>query len=307
MSLSGYFGRFGQIVNVQVLPDEDKAYVQFSTHESAAAAVSSPKAVFGNRFIKLVWAKFNPINKLALIDESKSEIATQELKAKFTPSIPDAEIEKKINELKEKTKAKQDIVNKLKDMKGVNPDRQKMIANLESEIATFGSQIAALESGDLPEELFNQESNADGRGRGGFRGRGRGAPAVRGRRPSATMKWDSRTKTVLVHGIPEHLAKEPILRSHFQTYGQILKVAMDIQGTGTALVEFDNRSNAQFAIKRGSKLLGADLNLVFYEQPEDSSQSDLNTSIQTEDFTAAQYPSEDEEDDDDRGDRSWKR
>jgi len=54
--LSQHFRRFGVIVRVSVVEEHKVAYVQFATPAQAAAAVASPEAVFGSRFITVDWA-----------------------------------------------------------------------------------------------------------------------------------------------------------------------------------------------------------------------------------------------------------
>lgn len=55
--LMAHFQRFGDIVDMRVPASGDRAFVQFLRHEDAEAALNSPDAVMGNRFIRLSWAK----------------------------------------------------------------------------------------------------------------------------------------------------------------------------------------------------------------------------------------------------------
>eukprot|EP00250_Pteridium_aquilinum_P006275 c16226_g1_i2 orf=753-4109(-) len=55
--LMAHFQKFGDIVDIRVPPHGDRAFVQFLRHEDAEAALISPEAVMGNRFIRLSWAK----------------------------------------------------------------------------------------------------------------------------------------------------------------------------------------------------------------------------------------------------------
>lgn len=52
-----HFQKFGNIVDIRVPAHGDRAFVQFLRHEDAEAALTSPEAVMGNRFIRLSWAK----------------------------------------------------------------------------------------------------------------------------------------------------------------------------------------------------------------------------------------------------------
>jgi len=53
--LDEHFNKFGPIVNIEVLQNEKKAKIKFSSHRDAHSALKSPEAVFGNRFIKVLW------------------------------------------------------------------------------------------------------------------------------------------------------------------------------------------------------------------------------------------------------------
>ncbi|KAH7294351.1 hypothetical protein KP509_28G067800 [Ceratopteris richardii] len=52
-----HFQKFGEIVDIRVPSQGDTAFVQFSRQEEAEAALQSPEAVMGNRFIRVSWAK----------------------------------------------------------------------------------------------------------------------------------------------------------------------------------------------------------------------------------------------------------
>ncbi|KAI8071742.1 hypothetical protein BC940DRAFT_316950 [Gongronella butleri] len=58
-SVNDYFKRFGTLVNVNL--HGNRATVQFSTHDEAAAAKDSPEAIFDNRFVKVYW--HNPMRQ----------------------------------------------------------------------------------------------------------------------------------------------------------------------------------------------------------------------------------------------------
>jgi len=47
--LNEHFKKFGLIVNIQLVPQEKRALVEFSTVQEAFQAVKSPEAIFGNR------------------------------------------------------------------------------------------------------------------------------------------------------------------------------------------------------------------------------------------------------------------
>ncbi|XP_057828055.2 zinc finger CCCH domain-containing protein 27 isoform X2 [Cryptomeria japonica] len=62
-SLLLHFRKFGEVLGVRVPPNSDKAFVQYSCREEAEAALASPDAVMGNRFIRLAWAHWDSSTK----------------------------------------------------------------------------------------------------------------------------------------------------------------------------------------------------------------------------------------------------
>jgi hypothetical protein len=56
-SLNAHFGKFGPIVNINIIPAASRAIIEYTTHDSAQKAYSSPEAVFGNRFVKVFFAR----------------------------------------------------------------------------------------------------------------------------------------------------------------------------------------------------------------------------------------------------------
>ncbi|KAJ6799989.1 zinc finger CCCH domain-containing protein 27 [Iris pallida] len=60
-ALLSHFKKFGKVVHIYVPPNSEKAFVQFTKREEAEAALKSPDAVMGNRFIKLSWANHDRV------------------------------------------------------------------------------------------------------------------------------------------------------------------------------------------------------------------------------------------------------
>ncbi|MQL72606.1 hypothetical protein Taro_004924, partial [Colocasia esculenta] len=55
-ALLSHFQKFGEVIDIYIPLNSEKAFVQFSKREEAEAALKAPDAVMGNRFIKLWWA-----------------------------------------------------------------------------------------------------------------------------------------------------------------------------------------------------------------------------------------------------------
>ncbi|MBA0726253.1 hypothetical protein Golax_002095 [Gossypium laxum] len=55
-ALLSHFRKFGEVIDIYIPKNSERAFVQFSRREEAEAALKAPDAVMGNRFIKLWWA-----------------------------------------------------------------------------------------------------------------------------------------------------------------------------------------------------------------------------------------------------------
>jgi RNA-binding protein 26 len=71
-ALLSHFQKFGQVIDIYVPANSEKAFVQFSKREEAEAALKAPDAVMGNRFIKLWWA-----NRDRITEEGEGRISTK--------------------------------------------------------------------------------------------------------------------------------------------------------------------------------------------------------------------------------------
>ncbi|XP_044502345.1 zinc finger CCCH domain-containing protein 41 isoform X2 [Mangifera indica] len=60
-ALFSHFRKFGEVVDIYIPLNSERAFVQFSKREEAEAALKAPDAVMGNRFIKLWWANRDSI------------------------------------------------------------------------------------------------------------------------------------------------------------------------------------------------------------------------------------------------------
>lgn len=60
-ALLSHFQKFGEVIDIHIPLNSERAFVQFSKREEAEAALKAPDAVMGNRFIKLWWANRDSI------------------------------------------------------------------------------------------------------------------------------------------------------------------------------------------------------------------------------------------------------
>ncbi|KAF8088402.1 hypothetical protein N665_0543s0012 [Sinapis alba] len=56
-----HFQKFGEVIDIHIPVNSNRAFVQFSKREEAESALRAPDAVMGNRFIKLWWANRDSI------------------------------------------------------------------------------------------------------------------------------------------------------------------------------------------------------------------------------------------------------
>ncbi|CAM0954159.1 unnamed protein product [Alopecurus aequalis] len=71
-ALLSHFQKFGEVIDIYVPANSEKAFVQFSKREEAEAALKAPDAVMGNRFIKLWWA-----NRDRITEEGEGRISAK--------------------------------------------------------------------------------------------------------------------------------------------------------------------------------------------------------------------------------------
>lgn len=55
-NLLSHFRKFGEVIDIYIPANSERAFVQFSKREEAEKALKAPDAVMGSRFIKLWWA-----------------------------------------------------------------------------------------------------------------------------------------------------------------------------------------------------------------------------------------------------------
>lgn len=60
-NLLSHFKKFGEVIDIYIPANSERAFVQFSKREEAERALKAPDAVMGSRFIKLWWANRDSI------------------------------------------------------------------------------------------------------------------------------------------------------------------------------------------------------------------------------------------------------
>ncbi|OEL38454.1 Zinc finger CCCH domain-containing protein 27, partial [Dichanthelium oligosanthes] len=85
-----HFQKFGQVIDIYIPSNSEKAFVQFSKREEAEAALKAPDAVMGNRFIRLWWANRDriPDEGEGRIPANSSQVSTMLANYAPQPSYP---------------------------------------------------------------------------------------------------------------------------------------------------------------------------------------------------------------------------
>eukprot|EP01118_Nematostelium_gracile_P019787 TRINITY_DN9317_c0_g1_i1.p1 TRINITY_DN9317_c0_g1~~TRINITY_DN9317_c0_g1_i1.p1 ORF type:complete len:650 (-),score=211.22 TRINITY_DN9317_c0_g1_i1:4-1716(-) len=335
--LNSHFKQFGNIVNIQLRPNQSKAFIQFENYFDAKGALSSPEAVLNNRFIKVFWA-----NKMK--DEIQSEIIPKkEFVQKMETVSP--KIEKPKVDVKSLQKEKGDIrkqqleqakalLESMSKLKNIDPKEKseltKRISSLTMNVAdslakdssTLEKKVKEEKTEENSEETketeverlqkrynslknmaanlgIDSESTRGGSLRGrGTRGRGRG----RGRPTKRTMTLDNRSKTLNLTLLPEELRDPKSLENHFTGFGDLI---VNVDGEN-ASVEFSSRRSAEMALSKARSFKSNPLNVSWAPKTNVPEKDQMETSQENEANGEAEY--EDYEGGEEEGDdeRSWK-
>ncbi|KAG8477247.1 hypothetical protein CXB51_030667 [Gossypium anomalum] len=89
-ALLSHFRKFGEVIDIYIPLNSERAFVQFSRKEEAEAALKAPDAVMGNRFIKLWWANRDRIPDGGINSGSGVSVTSRGLTASVIPAQPAA-------------------------------------------------------------------------------------------------------------------------------------------------------------------------------------------------------------------------
>ncbi|RDX60629.1 Zinc finger CCCH domain-containing protein 41, partial [Mucuna pruriens] len=87
-SLLSHFKKFGEVIDIYIPLNSERAFVQFSKREEAEAALKAPDAVMGNRFIKLWWANRDSIRNDSTTGGNGVVVTPRGQAPAFVPSHP---------------------------------------------------------------------------------------------------------------------------------------------------------------------------------------------------------------------------
>ncbi|KAG6588947.1 zinc finger CCCH domain-containing protein 41-like [Cucurbita moschata] len=86
-ALLSHFKKYGEVIDIYIPANSQRAFVQFSKREEAEAALKSPDAVMGNRFIKLWWANRDSIPDDGVSSNNGIHVLPHHIAAASLPSI----------------------------------------------------------------------------------------------------------------------------------------------------------------------------------------------------------------------------
>ena len=87
-TLLSHFQKFGEVIDIYIPVNSERAFVQFSKREEAEAALKAPDAVMGNRFIKLWWANRDSVPDDGISSSSSVSVTPRGMTAASVPSQP---------------------------------------------------------------------------------------------------------------------------------------------------------------------------------------------------------------------------
>lgn len=265
-SLREYFSQFGNVVSIKLDNDQHLAELEYSTHNEARNAWSSPAPIFDNRFVKVYWRK-----KEENEDSSKDSIDVEAVRQVQADKQKQWE-EKQAKKLENDKKLKE-ILTKQIELLQLQKDQQLLLIKYDEDSGKTEEAAAkrvVLTTLEVKLEALKREVNSSvttglGAGsltapyssyRGGYRGRGRsrgayGAPYSPYGRPyrgrggfsASSYSRDLRPKTVTVSPIPND--KEETLRGYLMSVGEYEQADRVTEQPDAVSITFKDRRTAE--------------------------------------------------------------
>lgn len=154
-ALFSHFKKFGEVIDIYIPVNSERAFVQFSKKEDAEAALMAPDAVMGNRFIKLWWANRDSIPDGGESSGNFANVLSRGTIAASIPSHPSVEVGKE-NKPSSATKLRTAPVSDATMLATITP--RSVVTN--SPKGTLPSQ-KKLETLELLEELRKKQEMLD--------------------------------------------------------------------------------------------------------------------------------------------------
>lgn len=246
-ALHGYFARFGTIVKMDLEPEAGRAKLEFTEASAAKAAYDCPEAVFGNRFIRILWEHeamaSRPVKGLSPAAAASRLNPQQELLRKRQETLEAfLTLQSQKEALLQRYLAeKARLLHSLSSMNGEGADRSPVL----SELQAIEAAIETVRPAEKP--ALAQAVQPILRGPSRPVSRSEAAPI----RPRQTYNLDLRPKAIRMTPVPAKVGRDPAaIRKFFEPYGQVasLQVEEGEGGSVSAVVAFVNRWNAERAL-----------------------------------------------------------
>ncbi|EFJ38181.1 hypothetical protein SELMODRAFT_437689 [Selaginella moellendorffii] len=284
--LKGHFQKFGKVLDIRIPTMwKDRAFVQFYERESALAALASPEAVLGNRFIQLDWANRDNRVHPHPYDYHRSKPGAPATGKEVpngttaTPGTPAPEAKMPAtNGMALQAQKKQE---ELEQMKEEIRKKQEALAAKRNEfkrkldkLAKQGVTLPASES-DAQDTEDTNSSTLPAAAK---------SPKSPFPRPgqqfnsAATPPWgpsryklDNRTTVFRITSPPPSALSDIVaLKAHFGTYGEVSDLEVVEEGSA-AQVSFATRRDAEKAFAQGKSWQGQPLQFAWVNNPTPSS------------------------------------
>lgn len=252
-SLHGYFGRFGTIVSIDVEPEAGRAKVEFSEASGAKSAYECPEAVFGNRFVRVLW-EHEMVNKTLNLPVAVNSGLSP---AAFHRPSPQEELlrrrQETLSALLEVQKQKETLLQRYLEEKSKILEALSVAESTEARSMLLNElQVvdAAIES-VKPVEKQGVQGVVQPILRGGpLRSKPMTTPRIAVVRPRQSYNLDLRPKTLRMSPVPAKVGSDPAsVRKFFEPYGQVSNLAIESSGGGMqAVVSYVNRRDAEKAL-----------------------------------------------------------
>ncbi|MBA0587105.1 hypothetical protein Gorai_000241, partial [Gossypium raimondii] len=154
--------KFGEVIDIYIPQNSERAFIQFSRREEAEAALKAPDAVMGNRFIKLWWANRDSITDDGVNSGSGSgsgmPVTPSGLTASGVPPQPVANKEKdNLQRIAQKSNVVEDTdVPSLKSPKSVSTNGPQAPPLLQKKLETLERMKEELRK---KQEMLEQKRN----------------------------------------------------------------------------------------------------------------------------------------------------
>ncbi|GAB2225819.1 hypothetical protein Drorol1_Dr00021586 [Drosera rotundifolia] len=151
-SLQAHFGKFGEVIDIYIPANSERAFVQFSKREEAEAALKAPDAVMGNRFIKLWWANRDRVHDKGFTSGSTSVKAWDVSNASVRPN---SNAQGRQDSLSVSTLGADNLGTPYNDIKALPTNSPKPLPSVQKKLHS----LALLEEIRKKQELLDQKRN----------------------------------------------------------------------------------------------------------------------------------------------------